>query len=130
MAYQYRGTKHDLEAPLQPLTYAPRPTGHATKATGCGDAVGTTAGYKRHTTAGEYACPPCKQALAEYSKDYRAKIRNGERFVKKGYTDERCGTYAGYAMHTRHRVTPCKPCLAAYNAYMKTLRDNRKNAAA
>lgn len=131
MAYKYRGTNHDLDAPV--LTIAPEPappSKHFPRTNGCGDATGTPAGYKRHQKAGEDACAPCKRAIAAYAKEYRAKIRSGERFVKKGYSNERCGSYAGYIRHNRHNVPACTPCLAAYSAYMTGWRNRRKAEAA
>lgn len=131
MAYRYRGTVHDLNEPIRTIYPARKPPQQRKDAgTGCGVAIGTPAGYKRHQKANENACDPCKEALAEYSRDYRAKIRSGERFVRKGFTPDRCGTYAGYIHHGRQDVPACKPCLKAYREYMADYRANRKQQAA
>jgi hypothetical protein len=130
MGYQYRGKIHDVDKPLLEVAPEPPPSRNFPRTTGCGDAKGTTAGYKRHQKAGEDACAPCKRAVAQYAKEYRVKVRSGERFVRKGFSPERCGTYAGYTHHGRHGVPACKPCLKAYSAYMTQWRNNRKAEAA
>jgi hypothetical protein len=39
-------------------------------------ACGTAAGYWRHHRSGEEACQPCKQAVSETRRDYRARRKN------------------------------------------------------
>jgi hypothetical protein len=41
-----------------------------------GDACGTAAGYWRHHRNGEEACRPCRQAVNESRRDYRARRKN------------------------------------------------------
>jgi hypothetical protein len=41
-----------------------------------GDACGTAAGYWRHHRLGEEACQPCKTAVNEARRDYRARRKN------------------------------------------------------
>jgi hypothetical protein len=124
--YIYRGTIHDLDAPILTIAPEPAPSKHFPRTSGCGDATGTTAGYKRHQKAGEEACMPCKRAVAAYAQEYRAKVRNGYRYEPKGFADEKCGTYAGYVQHLRHGIQSCADCRKAQAAYMATYRANRK----
>lgn len=37
-------------------------------------------------------------------------------------TGGRCGTYAGYQVHTKERTEPCPPCRRANADYMRALR--------
>lgn len=130
MAYTYRGTVRDLDAPALTIAPEPKPAPKPKPAsTGCGDAYGTTAGYKRHQKANEPACGGCKTAVAKYAQEYRAKVRNGERYVRKGFHPDRCGTYAGYVHHLRHHVPTCAPCRKAQCEYMADYRAQRKMAA-
>lgn len=124
MGYKYRGTIRDLDAPPLTIAHAPKPL------VGCGEATGTTAGYKRHQNAREEACDACKAAVAKYAQDYRAKTRTGERYVPKGFSPERCGSYAGYVHHLRHHVPTCAPCKKAQREYMAEYRANRRKHAA
>lgn len=128
MAYQYRGTVRDLDAPLMAIT-PEAPTPRPKPSGGCHEAKGTKSGYRRHQKASEPACDECKAAIAAYAKEYRAKVRNGERVIRKGFTPDRCGTYAGYTHHNRHAIPACQPCRDAYSAYMTAWRNRRKAAA-
>lgn len=96
----------------------------------CGDAAGTRTGYARHQRADQAACEPCKAALAVYSRDYRAKIRSGEHTARSGFSDDACGTYAGYCRHLRHDVPMCDPCADARRAYKSAWHRTRKAVAA
>lgn len=95
----------------------------------CGDLAGTRTGYARHQRADQEACDPCKSALAAYSRDYRAKIRGGEHTARSGYSDDRCGSYAGYCRHLRHNVPVCGPCAEARRVYKLEWQSNRTRAA-
>lgn len=41
-------------------------------------------------------------------------------------TAAQCGTYAGYAVHSRRREAPCEACKAARTAYVREWRRTRR----
>ena len=45
----------------------------AAQSAACGDAIGTHRGYQRHVRAGESACDPCTNAMAEYFREWRSR---------------------------------------------------------
>ena len=122
MAYRYRGKVLDVGRPIteepeaKPTKLPPKP----------GARCGTTTGYKEHGNYGEEACQPCKTALAEYSRNYRIRVRNGE-MIPKAFQPDRCGSYAGYKRHIKRNLPPCKPCLVAHADYMHAWRNKRKS---
>jgi hypothetical protein len=87
---------------------------------------GTANGYKRHQKLGETACKPCRAGMAEYSRNYRLRILSGEVILKKPFTPDRCGTYAGFRLHTKHKIPPCDPCRKAHQEYQRAYRAKRK----
>ena len=121
--YRWRGTVLDM-VEMDPVTPTPEPVKAPKPAplTHCG----TANGYKRHQKHGETACDPCKAGMAEYSRNYRAKIRNGEVTAKKPFSPERCGTYAGFRRHTKHSVPLCAPCRKAHQEYQRAYRAKRR----
>lgn len=122
MGYTYRGKILDAHTPEPEWapTYAT-----TTENPDTGKYCGTTTGYKQHIRDGEEACPPCKDACREYSKQYRARIRAGET-IKKPYSPDRCGSYAGYRRHEKYGLKPCEPCRIAYRTYMREWRAAQK----
>ena len=129
MGYVYRGKIRDVEPTTPPapaVTAVPIVRKHRKfDPTICG----TPAGYKQHRRLDEDACDPCKAALAAYSREYRVRVLTGVTVVKKGFSPERCGSYAGYARHKRHDVPVCTLCEVAHADYMDEYRANRKAAA-
>lgn len=128
MAYQYRGTRHDLTAPLQQIPAGlpkkrgmkPRPFDPSR--------CGTRAGYKQHQRRDVEMCQPCQDAhnayMAAYMAEYNAR-KGGPRQL------EPCGTYAGYRRHERAHETPCYPCTTAQQQHRaEYMRDYRARKAA
>jgi hypothetical protein len=115
MAYQYRGTVHDVEEPTPIL---------ALKHDGFDpSACGTYAGYRRHQKWDVPACQGCKDAMAAYTRS---------RYVPappKVFNPDACGTWAGFGRHQYHGVPPCEPCREASRVYQRAWRASRKKAA-
>ena len=120
MGYVYRGTVHDLTAPLVEL---PEPVRKGRKGPAPFDPskCGTTAGYKQHRAHNLEQCKACMAACRVYHNDWKARKRNGEP-VRKGFRDDACGTYAGYHRHKRHGVPACDPCETANTEYTSAYR--------
>lgn len=119
--YRYGGTIHDVAEMVPEVSSMVKPKlvrFIKPPTTQCG----TANGYKRHQKHGEVACGPCKAAMAEYSRNYRAKIRAGEVTPKKPFSPDRCGTYAGFRHHAKHAVKPCEPCRMAHRRYQQEYR--------
>lgn len=129
MAYQYKGTIHDLDEPIQTAklrtasTPGPKPQPYVFNPDKCG----TLTGYRRHIKAKQPACQPCKTANAAASRDYEARSKLG--MIRRGFNPDKCGTYAGYKRHDRTGVPACDACLSAYADYMHDYRARRKTAA-
>lgn len=121
--YRWRGTAIDV-APEDPATPRLKPVKvyGDSALTRCG----TANGYKRHGKRGEQACTPCKAAQAQYSREYRARVRVGEVILRKPFSAERCGTYAGFRRHTKHSVPLCAPCRKAHQEYQSAYRAKRR----
>lgn len=118
MAYIYRGANRDMEPEPEQL-----PPGVFNPAK-----CGTLAGYRQHQKHGTPTCDYCKAAQADYSRDYKQKVKNGHQ-PHRGFRDDACGTDAGYSRHKRHNVTPCDPCNEAHRTYISNYRKRRKEAA-
>lgn len=133
MAYQYRGTIHDLND-VEPEPVQVRPVaGPKTKRRPRGfnpSLCGIYAGYKQHERTGTEKCQPCKDANAAYSRDYEARLKTGQiRVIGRGFNPSACGTRAGYDRHHRHNVPACGPCAEASRVYTAERRANLKAAA-
>lgn len=111
MAYQYKGTIHDLDETTAPVT------GH-----------GTYAGYRKHQREGSPACQECKDAQASYSREYyekrggrdRSRAKAPEEQGKRGRKPVHgtgCGTPAGTQQHYRTGTPVCGPCRQAMSEY-------------
>lgn len=116
MAYQYRGTIHDLDTPFEPEPSA--------------DKCGTYAGYRQHQRRDEPACEDCRAAQARYSRDYQRErfgILPDQRLTPRrtNAAHTGCGTMAGYTAHRRAKTTICDPCRQAAAAYRKDRRRQR-----
>jgi len=90
-----------------------------------GKYCGTRSGYEVHRKGKETPCQPCKDAENAYSREYRARIRQGMTPATTFSTDA-CGTRAGYRRHLRHHVPACAPCKAANTEYSLRWSDHRK----
>lgn len=123
MGYQYRGTIHDLTAPLNNLP-APTPKERPPFDPAY---CGTTYGYKQHRKHDQEPCEECRAAVRAYDAEWRARKRNGE-ILSYGFNNDACGTYAGYHRHKRHNVHVCDPCWEANAKYLADWR-SRKGAA-
>lgn len=76
---------------------------------------GTRAAYQRHLRAGEPPCQACREACAEYTRDYRAgNIGARER--------PPCGTLRGYNAHRYRSEQACRACLDAHAVYINARR--------
>ncbi len=78
--------------------------------TACGDAAGTMAGHKAHVEAGQYACKPCREAMASSGMACA--------FPTINYPDGRTGTSAGYQAHRDNGQPSCRECTDAFSAKM------------
>jgi len=84
---------------------------------------GTPGRYQRHIKAGEEACDACREALANYKRDYRAgKVAKRE--------PAKCGTLRGYEAHRYRSEQACRGCLDAYAAYTNNRRAKVRQARA
>jgi hypothetical protein len=120
MAYQYRGTLRDVDPePTQKPTADPSPFDPSK--------CGSVAGWKRHLKFGNTVCPPCKEAINAYQRDYQARRRAGIVIVR-GFNPDMCGTTTGYSRHKRHDVPTCSPCLAARAVYKNDYNAKRRAA--
>lgn len=107
------------EPPAMPAPKPPRAP--QTNAAACG----TYSGYKAHKTRGDEACHSCKEALAAYCREYRARLKDG------GITPRRpssCGSHTGYTAHKVRGDKACEPCLIAHATYMRAYNAARKAA--
>jgi hypothetical protein len=101
MAYQYRGTQHDVVPEARNAsTPGPKPKGFNP------DHCGTYRGYKQHYRHGTEVCDPCREARREYQRS-----RQVPRVLKP------CGTHAAYRRHKVEGTEVCGPCNEANNAY-------------
>ena len=112
MGYTYRGNIRDVDDALdvQPVPLSPwehKPFDPAK--------CGTYAGYKQHQNCGVAACRQCKDALAAYHRDLRARHKAGQ--VVRVFKADKCGTLAGYSRHVRHGVPLCDACRQARSEY-------------
>ena len=87
-------------------------------------ACGTYSGYKSHRVRGEEACHQCKEAMAAYCREYRARIKSGEIVVRKSPIPN-CGTHSGYARHLANGDTACQDCRIAHATYMRAYNAKR-----
>jgi site-specific DNA-cytosine methylase len=85
--------------------------------------------YRRHQKHGEPVCDPCREAQAEYSRDYKRRMigvaPEDRKVARRGsgrLNLQGCGTLGGHAVHRREGTKACEPCRTAYNAYKKMLR--------
>lgn len=84
---------------------------------------GTSAAHQRHIKAGEDPCDACREARAQYTRDYRAGLIPGRQPAEHG-------TLRGYNTHRYRKEKPCRPCLDAYNAYINDRRAKLRKAKA
>lgn len=111
MAYFYRGTNTADEA--GEYTHDPL-------------RCGTFEGYRKHKRNQETICPPCREAKrVKSAADYAKKTADREANPPV-FDPSKCGTYAGYRQHVRHKNTKCEPCRESYKAYMADYREKRK----
>ena len=118
MAYQYRGTKHDLTVPAQPIpTTLPKVRGPKPKPFLPG-MCGTSAGYKQHKRRDVPVCEPCQAAynayMASYMVGYKARQPKPE---PKPRQLAPCGTFAGARRHERDQEPLCDDCTTARREY-------------
>jgi len=84
---------------------------------------GTPGRYQRHIKAGEEACDACREARAQYTRDYRAgKVAARE--------PAQCGTLPGYYTHRYRGEKACRACLDAYAEYTNDRRAKIRQAKA
>lgn len=84
---------------------------------------GTYGAYQRHIKAGEDACDACREARAQYTRDYRA----GK--VSKRKPAEH-GTLPGYDAHRYRGEKACRACLDAHAEYTNGRRAKIRQAKA
>jgi hypothetical protein len=73
-------------------------------------ACGTRAGYQAHQRRQEPTCQPCRDAHAEYLRQYRGSTARPV---------QPCGTPAAYRRHRAHGEIPCPACKQAWGAYLR-----------
>lgn len=119
MGYVYKGTVHDAANPIPEIISTPG----VFNAEKCG----TTAGHKQHRTLGIPVCEPCREAMADYNREYRRRRQAGAA-VRTGFNPDKCGTYAGYHRHLRSGVPACDACTVANSDYLHNFREARRAA--
>lgn len=119
MAYVYRGTKHDVIEPLNPIPERPqRSKARARTPVFYPAKCGTAAGAVQHRRFKTPACEPCAEARRDYDRDWRDRRRAGFRRPAPGFNPDKCGTTAGYKQHSKYGVELCDPCRKAKSDYV------------